>query len=248
MTAEIWATVQQPNLFPSIYMMERFTRCDHVVIFDQAQFDRDNAQFKLMTSNGVELKTVELENAPHHALFDSRLLYRKEVWARKTKFAAQTIYGKSIHYRELKKWFETVVDAMACKENLTDFCKLSMEAPLRLMGVSTQFIVGSQLIPQRADNPVQCLVDYCRQLHVTDYVQGLKSMTSYFTKGPFEDANIRTWGQDFTASYKYQERERDGTFSILDLLFTSGVEAARICIDAGLGPGNVKKSMVLVER
>jgi len=224
---EIWGTVQQPIIFPPVYMMERFARCDRVVIFDNAQFDRDNVQFKLMSKNGPIIKTVQLKDAPHTALFNQRWLTRANVWAHKLKFAMQTIYGMSRHYKALKEWFEDLVDAMALEENLTEFCTLSVTRVSTLIGLGIRFHISTDLISERHEDPVQCLADLCSHLQITDYVQGERSMRSYFTKGPFEQANVNTWAQDYEHSWLSNDRTVDASFSILDMLFSKGLEYTR---------------------
>jgi hypothetical protein len=235
---DIWATVQQPILFPPIYMMERFARCHDVVVLDAAQFDRDNTQFLLMFQHGPVMQSVQLEAADHKMLFRDRRVMRGDVWARKLLQTAQTVYGKRAHFKEHSGWFNRTVTKMAHETDLTAFCLTSVMAVAELLGMTTNFFLGSAMVTQRDPDPTAWLVQLCSQLQCTDYIQGERSMRNYFVSGPFENADIRTWGQRFDVEYQSTGRAGNGGMSILDLLFTEGVDHAReiLMVDRGAGP------------
>ena len=236
---ERWYTVQQPILFPPIYMMERFARCHDVVVLDDAQFDRDNTQFKLMAKDGPRLQSVQLEAENYSLPFNKRKVLMPEVWQRKLLNTVQTVYGKQEHYRKLAPWFHQLVHDMAGETDLHLFCLMSVRALLDVLRAPTVLHMGSALCHERPSEPTAWISSFCSQLQATDYVQGMKSMRSYFVKGPFENQNCRTWGQDFATEYvSTAGRLSDASMSILDHLFTQGVESTRRMLLLDKGPGN----------
>ena len=48
---EAWVTCTQPLLFPPLYMIERFARCDAVVLMQEAQHSRQAEHSWLMLSS-----------------------------------------------------------------------------------------------------------------------------------------------------------------------------------------------------
>ena len=48
---ETWVTCTQPLLFPPLYMIERFARCDAVVLMQEAQHSRQAEHSWLMLSS-----------------------------------------------------------------------------------------------------------------------------------------------------------------------------------------------------
>jgi hypothetical protein len=237
--SEVWFTVQQPILFPPVYMMERFARCHHVVVFDEAQFDRDNIQFQLMTLQGPKMQSISLVDANYQMSFADRVIAHPDIWARKLLTTAQTVYGRQEHYKHLKGWFTAVVSRLVAEHRLHLFCVLATQALFDLLGMPTELHLGSAYGLPKAEEPTEWVAAFGDPIGVTDYVQGGKSMHSYFVKGPFERRRVTTWAQLFETEYP-STAGRLGTagLSILDLLFTCGVAEARRLLLLDCGPGN----------
>lgn len=233
-----WYTAQQPILFPPLYMMERFARCHDVVVLDRAQFCRDNTQFRLMSSVGPLLQSVQLAEGGFRLSFAERRVVRAEQWARKARATAQSLYGRQRAYKELSGWFGDTVAAMAAEPALDRFCTLSVRALADLLGLRTRFRLGSELVPDRPADATAWIASFCGQLEATDYIQGEKAMGAYFKRGPFEAQGCRTWGQNFAFEYKSNAGlHGHAGLSALDLLFMHGVDAVRAAVGVEAGPG-----------
>lgn len=224
----VWATVQQPYLFPPIYMIERFARCDHVVWMDRAKFDRDNTQVRLSGPNGFYMQSLPLQHAPFSSRFDQRRVLEPARWARRFVASLQTSYGRSEHFKALKPWLLDLLDRMAAWDDLVHFATTSTHAVAALLQLDCRFHRGSSFFGDSPGDPTTWLVDLVRPFGCTDYIQGERSMRNYFIRGPFEDARIRTWGQRFDIDYPcLSGRQGDAGLSILDLLLSLGVEHTR---------------------
>ncbi len=234
----VWYTVQQPILFPPLYMVERFARCHDVVVLDQAQFCRENTQFKLMSSVGVLQNSVHLTGASFRLSFAERRVSRGEAWKHRVLATAQTLYGRQAAYKELRPWFAATVEAMAEEAALDRFCLRSVMALAALLGLQTRFRMGSEMLAGRPAEPTAWVAAFGPQLGATDYIQGEKAMRDYFVEGPFESYGCRTWGQDFSFDYRSNgDWPGAAGLSVLDLLFVHGVDATREAVGVAQGPG-----------
>ena len=246
---ETWYTVQQPFLFPPIYMMERFARCHHVVVLDDAQFDRDNTQLFLTGHRGPVQKSLPLVKDDYRQGFNKRVVMDPPRWRKDLLRTAQSIYGRSPHFIEWgKEWLEKLTQQMTDLPRLTDFSTRSVEALFELLAISTRLYLGSDLVPKRPENSTAWLASFCEMLPATDYVQGEKSMRSYFVEGPFESTGVRTWGQRFSVEYDAVNGQKGNALcSVLDMLFWRGIDETRYLLRIAHGPGNVG-DLVLIER
>ena len=109
----VWYTAEQPTLFPALYLMERMARVHHWVVLEEAQFDRDHVQFKVMAQHGVLQLSVELERTSRRRPFNECGVLNPRSWADKTAVTLQTCYGKQSPYRALKPQIEALFDSLS---------------------------------------------------------------------------------------------------------------------------------------
>jgi hypothetical protein len=241
----VWYTAEQPTLFPALYLMERMARVHHWVVLEEAQFDRDHVQFKVMAQHGVLTLSVELEGASRRP-FNECGLRNPQRWAEKTAFTLQTCYGKQSPYRALKPQIEALFDSLSVEPDLVRACDTTLLWCADLLGIDATVWHSKQLVAERPEEPTAWMASFADPLEATDYLQGADSMRSYFVKGPFEDRGMLTWGQDFRYRYtSVQGRGVEASMSVLDALFVQGVEATRSLLHLDRGRGFIGTAVQL---
>ncbi len=242
----VWYTAEQPTLFPALYLMERMARVHHWVVLEEAQFDRDHVQFKVMAQHGVLQLSVELERASRRRPFNECGVLNPRSWADKTAVTLQTCYGKQSPYRALKPQIEALFDALSVEPDLVRACDITLLWCADLLGIYTTVWHSRQLTAKRPEEPTAWMASFADPLEATDYLQGADSMRSYFVKRPFEDRGMLTWGQDFRCRYtSLQGRGVEASMSVLDALFVQGVEATRSLLWVDRGPGFIGTAVQL---
>ena len=244
----IWYTAEQPTMFPALYILERMARVHHWVVLQEAQFDRDHVQFKVMAQHGVLQLSVELEGSPRRRPFDECKLADPKRWAQKTAFTIQTCYGKQAAYRQLKPQVEALFDTLSIQHDLLMACETTLTWCADLLGINTTLWHSRQLVRNRPEEPTAWMASLADDLGATDYLQGADAMRAYFVKGPFEGRGLSTWGQDFRQRYtSLLGRCVDASMCGLDALFVLGVDATRELLQVDRGPGFVGTA-VQIER
>jgi hypothetical protein len=247
----IWYTAQQPALFPPVYLMERMARVHHWVILEEAQFDRDNVQFKLTNVAGFDERTVNTNRIGKtirglRVCFDELQVVDPEPFSRKLLLALQMNYGRCDGYKSIKPWLTDLLFEVSRRSAVNDICEYTLGALEHLLVLGTSIQRSLRIVPKRPVEPTAWMASFCRQLHATDYIQGRKASEAYFLKGPFEDANCRTWGQVYDIFYEtIGDRPVDARISILDALCVLGVEGTRKLLKVDQGKGDIGTAIEL---
>lgn len=232
----IWYSASQPLLFPYVHMVERFARCDHVVVLYEAQFTRDKMSQVVMAGNGPVKITVPLDKAGRRP-FEDVVLLDPYAWREALKRKMAVIYGKQSGYRRHRDQFHAFLDglpsqSLSCAE-LGHRC-IQWCCELLKLGFATH--VSHELVPQRPADPCAWMRSFAVPLAATDYLQGAASIESYFVPGVF--APVRVWGQQFEVPhYRQLSSGFNPQVSVLDPLFMHGAEFVRELVRADCGPG-----------
>lgn len=225
-------------LFPPVFMMERLARCHKIVLLDNAQFDRDCAQFRIMSRAGELLVSTPVADGPFRAPFSARRIVGPGRWRSKTLQTLRSVYGRQRHFPLVIDWVEGVIGRMLTDDWMDQICSTSLVACCEALGIEPAFYRASDVLTERPLEPTDWIASLAGSLGASDYLQGETSLRAYFREGPFESRGIQVWAQRFFLSYEsHTGQTGHAGLSILDLLFTHGFDEARQMLRADLGPG-----------
>lgn len=218
---ETWYTCQQPFVFAPVFIMERRMRIDHWVVFEEVHFDRDSVQYLLGDKNGPiegRLPVRKPRMKPIHSIktVDTRR------WVKELSRQVQYIYGRQDPYLALQDRWTALLDRISDMDSFSAICSETLDFTIEALGVDMYPLKihdSRDLVKNRPQNPTQWIEECGKALGATDYIQGASSMEEYFS--PEYMRSMRVWAQDVKLEYKgVGGNIHDGTYSILDLLFT----------------------------
>lgn len=247
-----WVTCTQPLFFPPLYMLERFARCDVVVLMQEAQHNRqaEHSWCMLSTTAGLRKESLTCRDKNRRPIDEIEVLDLKR-WTDKFSKSCELAYGKQAGYREVLDSFETLLDELYyAPEGIT-----LAEVSAKTMGwlqeqalIDTKVLWSKDLIQVRPDHAPEWLAGLTLEVEGTDYIQGETSIRSYFTPGTFKQYGLRVWGQ----AWKAPEIPRlcpdfSIRLSALDTLFCAGRAWVQDAIGAAAGRGEAFGTAVSME-
>jgi|GEM_PF-3241102 len=256
---ERWATATQPLLFPPLYMIERFARCDVVVLMQEAQHSRQaEHSWVLLTSPTGPLKVSLPCKAKNRRPIDEIEVLDLEAWCNALRHRLKTAYGKQPGYAQIAPSLDIFLEQLALttaadggNPTLFDVSRRTMIWCCRVLGVFPIWHHSKYLVPERPADAVAWLAELAHAAGATDYVQGRVSIESYFTPGAFRRLGIRLWAQEWRqpglsrlAGLSRLGGQPSLRTSMLDALLIDGPERLRPLIDAGAGKGASAGSVV----
>jgi hypothetical protein len=235
----VWYTASQPQFFPLLYLLERFSRTDYLVLLEEAQYTRKTAQSWtiLVGPNGPFRFSIPV-NSGRKPTKDVNLAINQSQWIKRACNTLQMTYGKFEAYRSMKEELENILWQVSNSKSLNDVGLLTMSWMVKKAGLSTTVIKSTDLVPQRPGDATTWMASFARHLHATDYIQGRRAMQSYFKRGPFEELGVRLWYQDYTTpTYNQNWGDFEPVVSALDSLLRGGSDLLRNLIEANVTAG-----------
>ena len=236
-----WVTCTQPLLFPPLYMIERFARCDQVVLMQEAQHSRQaEHSWLLLTSPTGPLKVSLPCKAKNRRPIDEIEVLDLEAWCDALRQRLKTAYGKQPGYAATGLALDAFLGQLGQSRGLTlfDVSRQTMVWCCDMVGVYPIWRASKSLVPERPWSAPHWLAELAAAADATDYVQGETSIRAYFVPGLFKEKAIRVWAQRWTPppmprlGDPYHLR-----ISMLDALLIAGPDWLRLAIRAGTGPG-----------
>jgi hypothetical protein len=248
-----WVTCTQPLFFPPLYMLERFARCDVVILMQEAQHNRQaEHSWCLMSAKDGPAKESLTCHKKNRRPIDEIEVMDLARWADKFERKCADRYGKLDGYREVEKQFTTLMGYLRSisdkQPDLAYVNRVTMRWLHSVLHLPVPLIASKDLVPQRPDHAPDWLAALTKAVGGTDYIQGATSIRSYFTPGAFAPHGIRVWGQDWKAPALPRLCEDTSIrLSALDAMFCGGVEWCREAIGATAGVGENNGTAISME-
>ena len=245
---ETWVTCTQPLLFPPLYMIERFARCDKVVLMQEAQHSRQAEHSWLMLSSPTGPLKVSLRcKAKNRRPLDQIEVLDLERWCAGLRRRLRLTYVRQPGYAAVAPSLDAFLDQLGRMEDPTLHAVASqtMRWCCDVVGVHPAWHDSKSLVAARPASAPHWLAALAAAVGATDYVQGETSIRDYFVPGAFRRQGIRVWAQ----AWQPPEVPRLGDpynprISVLDALLVAGPAWVRAAISADAGPGNAGQPML----
>jgi hypothetical protein len=203
-------------------------RCDEYVIFDSAQYVKRHwhNRNRIKTANGVEWLTIPVVTKGRFDQAIDEVMIEKP-WADKHWRALELAYGRAPFFKQfaptVKAWYESA-EKLA---RLSDVNALFLISIAGLLGLGTR-IVSDAAYPVQGDK-TERLLAICQAARADRYLSG-PSAKSYFDESLFASAGITPEWMSYDGYPEYPQLHGDfeHAVSVLDLLFNTGPEAARL--------------------
>ena len=201
-----WVTCTQPLLFPPLYMIERFARCDAVVLMQEAQHSRQaEHSWLLLTSPTGPLKVSLPCKAKNRRPIDEIEVLDLEAWCTALRHRLKSAYGRQRGYAQIAPSLDAFLEQLALttaadggNPTLFDVSRRTMIWCCRVLGVFPIWHHSKYLVPERPGSAPHWLAELAAAAGATDYVQGETSIRAYFVPGLFKEKAIRVWAQHWT--------------------------------------------------
>lgn len=238
MVVERWVTASQPTMFPAIFLMQRYAMCDVVAVMMEAQFDKSHMRAVLEGSGG-RINLTAPTSAPKRVPFHYMPVVNGESWYEQWVRKMSMNYSRCDGWndRELRQELMVLGTEMIHASNASELGFISMRGLGRILGLSTEFVVSTDIVAIRPEDPSQWLADLCAGVEGTHYVQGFASMESYLKVDRFK--GIKLMYQDYEVP-AYQQQSKGDPFneavSIVDMLLVLGREKTKAAITVSPRP------------
>ena len=245
---ETWVTCTQPLLFPPLYMIERFARCDAVVLMQEAQHSRQAEHSWLMLSSPTGPLKVSLRcKAKNRRPLDEIEVLDLERWCADLRRRLRMTYGRQPGHAAIAPSLDAFLDELGRLKNPTlhAVARQTMLWCCAMVGVSPAWHDSKTLVAERPTSAPHWLAGLAAAVGATDYVQGETSIREYFVPGAFRRHGIRVWAQ----AWRPPDVPRLGEpynvrTSVLDALLVAGPAWVRAAIEADAGPGQSGNAML----
>lgn len=225
-------TANQPLLFPSIYMMNRYFHSDVLVIMGEAQFTKfgHQSRVEIVTPQGKQYLTVPLKNRSYKAL-NEVLLADPSRTVSTLKKTLQTVYGRYTGFQQHREYLWDILDLAA---NCTTLCNFNNSLMLWLwdvLGMKADLLSSLSILPNRPEHPSEWVAELGAKCEADIYLGGATAQQAYIRDEDFKSRGITLRPQSFKMTpyksvkgYMAGENPGDGWISILDPLFVLGTD------------------------
>ena len=245
---EHWVTCTQPLLFPPLYMIERFARCDAVVLMQEAQHSRQAEHSWLMLSSPTGPLKVSLRcKAKNRRPLDEIEVLDLERWCADLRRRLRMTHGRQPGHAAVGPALDSFLDGLGRmqKPTLHQVARQTMLWCCGMVGVHPTWHDSKALMPERPASAPHWLAALAGAVDATDYVQGETSIRDYFVPGAFRRRGIRVWAQDWRPGEVPRLGDPyNARTSVLDALLVAGPDWVRATIRADAGRGSTAGSML----
>lgn len=221
--------ILQPSYIPWRGYFHQIQKADLFIFYDDVQYDKHgwrnrnrikNRQGGQWLTIPVHTRGVVIEAIPINEIE----IAWEENWAERHLRAIQQNYSKAPFFKEHAPWLEEVFSRRP--ERLADFTiPLTIEIAHKLGITHTRFMRSSELkaTGQKTDR----LIEILTQVGTTHYISG-PSAQSYIEIEKFQKAGITLEYIEYNyPEYPQLHPPFDPFVTVLDLLFMTGLEAAK---------------------
>jgi hypothetical protein len=223
--------IHQPNYLPYIGFFNKVKQSDLFVLLDTAQYVKNDFhnRNRIRVPSGEMFLTIPI---PSKECFRKRICdvpLPKGDWAEKHWKAIVMNYGRALHFREKKDFFEKLYAAPP--ENLGELnCGIIMHL-LKEFKIATKIVKASEMNLNKELKATDLLVALLKQAGATGYIsgRGRTGKEHYLEEEKFAQAGIALEYQEFTHPvYKQAFPGFVANMAAIDLLFNEGDAAAEL--------------------
>jgi len=221
--------IHQLHYLPWLRYIHKLAASDVFIVLDNIQFNKNGYQNRnsIKTQQGRLVLTVPVLHQLGQNLSEV-MVDTKQNWQKKHWGSIQGSYRKAPHWKEHEAFLEDIYLRRSW-EKLNDLNRTMLDYFLRVLGVKTRIVYGSELaVPGEAS---ERLVNLCKAVGGTCYLTGAFAAGQYLQPELFEKAGVSLAVQEFKAPEYPQLFSEKGfipELSILDLLVHCGPQSLDI--------------------
>ena len=221
----------QPYFLPYIGYWQLIAAVDVFVLLDDVHYINRGwiARNRIASGGRAQWLTLPLQGASQNRLICDLDLVADDGWRARTEKTVRYSYSKAPCFDSTFSLFsELLVQAQG---NLSLFLATSIARIASLLGVGTEIIPTSRVFPKGELRGQQRIIDICKRLGATEYVNP-PGGTELYEAGEFREAEIGLYFlRPQLADSGLLSGASDGTIlSILDTLMMNDVGAVARCV------------------
>jgi hypothetical protein len=218
--------ISQPRLFPGLHYLHRMMIADVFVVLDSVQYNprHEENRTKLKSPRGPQWLTVPMRRFSREQRICDTRIDNSRPWQRKSVKTLSNLYGRAPYYTNYAPEIAKIMGFPHVA--LTQLDQASWEPALRLLGITCEFVLASELPVSGKGS--QLLVEICRHVGTDTYLSGSFGR-DYLEISQFAVEGITILFHEYSYPI-YPQRFGDFVpfLSYLDMLFNVDLERDRV--------------------
>lgn len=233
MNTKGWYTANQPLFFAPIYMWNRFSRVDNLIVMMEAQYSSVyQRRCKLIGANGPFNTGMPIHgfNKNKHRPLNTMYVLDPGSWFEKFCKQMQNVYGRCPGYVETMPGLKDLLGDLLHQGDLAtiaDYGYWMFVWGCQTLDISCVVRRSKSVMPVRPDSASEWMAKLGNAVNCTQYLGGKKAGEAYVHQKDFDDQGVTLHVQNWTMpTYPTLDGEMntDAWTSILDPLMLMGVE------------------------
>lgn len=183
-------TCVQPTFLGPLYLYERLSNCDIVIVLTQAQFDKQHVRNEF---------PGQMNTLPTHGngrqTFNETTLAEYERWLSKLQKTLKMAYQKEPQYKMVTELVIRHLEMFASGQDFVDVAGTMMASIMMLTGIDAHLVPDTEVLPMRPESGSEWMAHLVRSVGGTHYLQGRTGYESYLMPEHFDGINL--WYQDW---------------------------------------------------
>jgi hypothetical protein len=231
--------VMQPYFLPYIGYWQLISSVEAFVILDDVNYiNRGWIARNRIAQSGVPLwLTLPLQGASQNKLIYTLDIAPDDGWRSRTLRTVRHAYGRAPCYQAIYGLFADLLGE--AQGNLSSFLEGTIRRVLRFLDIEVEIIPTSRIIPKRGLKGSQRIIDICRSIGATEYVN-LPGGVNLYHPAAFDEAGIllKVLRPQLENARLSSGANAGEVLSILDVLMMNKKDAVRraVCEDKALIP------------
>lgn len=215
-------TINQPQFFQRLHMLNRIDRCDVAVILHSAQFVRRGDQPKLFikSANGLQTMKVPTRHGGRKLIKDTLIDYGQR-WQKKMLRSIEMSYRKAPLF---KSFFDDVKKII--NENNDSIGRLNaitIQYGIKCLKIETQILYDDELNIKYGSDPSEWMLNICKRIGATEYYCGGVAAKKYLNFDRFKEEGIKVTTQNWECEkYSQLYGEFIPNLSFIDMFMNIG--------------------------
>lgn len=210
--------LMQPYFVPYLGYFQLMGAVDLFVIHDDVEFSKGGwiNRNRILISGEPKFLTIPLQRMSDYALINQREI-ASSYDCKKSIRALEAAYGKAPHWRSLAREVSEIV----CPEtrSLVDHNVGGLEVIKRMLNQTTPLVTSSEVLPDANSSGTRKVIDVCRVLGASEYVNPVGGINLYSPKEFLEQGIKLTFLQSRLSKYAQgHNQEFVPALSVLDSL------------------------------
>ena len=219
--------IMQPYFLPYLGYFQVLAAVRTFVIYDDVQYIKGGwiNRNRILIQGRPHFITIPLEKASPNKRILELNIAKTGRWRKKMHSAVQSAYGRAPHFHEVYPAIEDIIDDV--HPRLADFLENSLRRISALLGISTEVVKSSDLLPRDNLGGAERVLAICKNLEATAYINAIGGKLLY-SPVTFQQSGVSLhFLKSATPEYRQHGNAYTPCLSIVDVLMFNGVEGTR---------------------